>query len=497
MIGKNWKKLLTKSNYLLGLQCHKLVHVKLYDKERIPSPDDSTMYRFETGNIIEAMAKTLFPNGIDVPRDDFVRNLELTEELLKKRLSLFEPSFKFGQTYSRGDVLVPVGENEWDIVEIKSATKVKDINLHDVSFQKYVYENCGLKIRKCFLMYINKEYVKHGAIEADKLFVKTDITKEVEDLSVGIEERIQKILDVINNEIEPSYEIGSHCSDPYNCPIKKECWAELPNGNILEFYKKEKIQCFDLGGGKLIKIPKVPDFYSEGKNPIQKKMTAIRMGENFEKHVFQNFFQNLTYPIYYLDIQTINPAIPRYDGMKPYKKIPYQISIQIQEYKDSDLTSVSFLAEKDEDPRIKFLNILKDTLGDVGTILVYDSTKEQSILKGLAWTFPDFKNFVGNITSRIKDIWGVLENFHYFDIDGNLKSHIKYQIPKLSNINHESLNVRTGEDRGLDFEKIIFTDEEIEISEINETRDKLEKEGLRDSRDMSKILEVFYDISKN
>ena len=491
---KNRKKLLTKSNYLLALQCHKLVHVKLYDKERIPGPDDSAMHRFKTGDVTEAMAKTLWPNGIDIPRENFLENLEQSKILMKKRLPLFEPSFKFEQTYSRGDVLEPVGEDEWDIIEMKSATKVKDINLQDVSFQKYVYENCGLKIRKCFLMYINRDYVKNGEIEPEKLFKKTDITEEVEKLSNGIEERIKNILEIINNETEPKYEIGSHCNNPYECPIKKECWADLPNGNILEFYAGERMQCFDLGDGKIIKLPRVPEFWSKDKNPMQKKMTAIRMGDSFEKNVLNNFFNDLTYPVHYLNLETINPAVPIYDGMSPYKRIPFQISLQIQEEKGSELIPVSFLAEKESDPRITVLTILKENLGSEGTILVYDKTKEQSILKDLAWNFQNNKSWIGLLAPRIKDIWGVLENFHYYDIEGDLKSTIKYQIPKLSNISHESLKTRTGEDRGLDFERVVFAEGDIENKE--DIKEKIEKEGLRDVSDMSKILEVFYEIYK-
>ena len=117
-------KLLTKSNYLLGLQCSKLLHVKLYDKGRIPDYDESAHYRFKVGDKTEELAKTLFPGGIDIPRKDFLKNLELSSGLIEKRVPLFEPSFKFHQLYSRADVLVPVNEDEWDIVEMKSATKL-------------------------------------------------------------------------------------------------------------------------------------------------------------------------------------------------------------------------------------------------------------------------------------------------------------------------------------------------------------------------------------
>ena len=48
--------------------------------------------------------------------------------------------FEFNNCFSRADILVPVG-NEWDIIEVKSGTKVKDINIHDVSFQKITLQS--------------------------------------------------------------------------------------------------------------------------------------------------------------------------------------------------------------------------------------------------------------------------------------------------------------------------------------------------------------------
>ena len=84
------KRLLTKSKYLIGLQCSRYLWVKLNEPDRIPKPDASTQHRFDQGHLIGEFAKKLFPDGIDIPADDFKDNLRQTEELLKKRKPLFE-----------------------------------------------------------------------------------------------------------------------------------------------------------------------------------------------------------------------------------------------------------------------------------------------------------------------------------------------------------------------------------------------------------------------
>jgi hypothetical protein len=486
MAGK--LKLLTKSNYLLGLQCSKLLHVKLYDKKRIPDYDESAYYRFKVGDKTEELAKTLFPGGIDIPREDFLKNLELSREFIEKRVPLFEPSFKFHQLYSRADVLVPVNEDEWDIVEMKSATKVKEVNLHDVSFQKYIYESCGLKIRKCFLMHINKGYIKNGEIETDKLFTKTDITSEVDILMENIEERIQPMLVIINNGNEPAYEIGRHCYSPYDCPMRKECWADLPDGNILEFYKKEKVQAFDLGEIGLFKIPRVSNYDLEkngGNNPFQKQMEATNEGEGFEKRILSEFFGKIKYPICYLDIAAINPAIPRFDGMRPYQKIPYQFSLHIQREYGGPLEHFDYLSSGNEDPRIPILSMLKDNIGNTGTILVLDKHRINSILRDLAWNFNDFSFWINqDLIPRMISLWDLLDNFHYFDIDGKLVSKIKYKIPRLSNLSHDDLNIRDSESRGYEFEEMLFG--EVDQNLMN----GLKEEAKGDTSSMAGVLKI-------
>jgi len=56
---------------------------------------------------------------------------------------------------------------------------VKEYHYHDVALQKFVYDGAGIGIRKCFLMHLNRGYVRRGEVDPRNLFVKTEITREV------------------------------------------------------------------------------------------------------------------------------------------------------------------------------------------------------------------------------------------------------------------------------------------------------------------------------
>src|SRR6056297_3129024 len=174
--------MLTKSNYLNGLQCSKLLWVVKHDKDRLPEPSDSDKQKFSDGHIVGELAKKLYPNGIDLDLKNnnwgFMDNIQNTEKYLKsfektnQRYPLFEPGFLVpfkespdNRLFARGDILVPVlginNEKYWDIIEVKMGTRVKDVNIDDVTFQRYLYEKAGLNIRNCYLMHVNNQYIQN------------------------------------------------------------------------------------------------------------------------------------------------------------------------------------------------------------------------------------------------------------------------------------------------------------------------------------------------
>ena len=144
-------RMLSKSRYLNGLQCPRYIWIQFHEPERIPETDPVTQYIFDQGREVGYLAKKLFPGGIDIPQETFTENVARTKELLEERRSLFEAGILTGNLFSRVDILSPVGEDEWDICEVKSSTSVKDVHINDVAFQRYCCTQFGLNIRNCYL----------------------------------------------------------------------------------------------------------------------------------------------------------------------------------------------------------------------------------------------------------------------------------------------------------------------------------------------------------
>lgn len=483
-------KLLTKSKYLAGLQCSKLLWTQVNEKELIPQPDEAQQKIFDVGTQIGVLATKVFPGGIKVSENSFIENINQSKELLKENKPLFEAGFMIDGLFSRVDILEPNGDG-WDIVEVKSSTEVKEINLHDVSFQKYVYELSGLKIKNCYLMYVNNEYIKNGEIEPEKLFNKEDITTEVLEISEGIKERVNDMLKVLKEENKPEIKINPNCKAPYECPLKNLCWKYLPENNVFELSRGGK-KSWNLFEKDILEIKDIPsDFKLSTKQDLQKEC-EISGKPYISKFAIKEFIDTLEYPIYYFDFETINPCIPLYDGMSPYKRIPFQYSLHIQEEPNGELRHVSFLADEKKDPRKAILESMKENLGDKGTILAWNQSFEIGVIKELIGYYPEYSEWGLKIIERVNDLIIPFRNFSYYNPIQKGSASIKKVLPALTDLSYKELDINNGGDASNAYERICT--QKVPQEEVKKIREDLEKYCELDTIAEVKILEALLEL---
>jgi hypothetical protein len=114
------------------------------------------------------------------------------------------------------------------------------------------------------------------------------------------------------------------------------------------------------------------------------------MGEPWYSPDLKDELKGLRYPLYYMDFETVNPAIPRFAGMRPYDLIPFQWSVHLQRHPGAAPEHFEFLATDSSDPRQAFISTLCDVLGDRGSIVVYSQQFESQRLLDLASWLPGF-----------------------------------------------------------------------------------------------------------
>ena len=440
--------LLTKSKYIIGLQCPRCLWVMMHEKARIPEPDAATQHLFDQGHLAGNLAKSCFPGGIDISEDDFMKNINTTKELLKKRKPLFEAGIMADNLYSRADVLRPAKKDAWDIIEVKSSTQVKDVHIQDVAFQKHCYEKANLKINKCFLMHINNKYVRKGKIDPKQLFIIEDITEQVNQEITGIQDRIKELFKAINKPKCPEIKIGPFCSKPYECALTHECW-NFEDNSVFKLYSDTK-KGFELFDNGITNIKDIPDDYKLTTNQQIQKTCEKTKKPFIDQERIKGFLNSLKYPLYYLDFETYSTTIPLYDDLKPYQQLPFQFSLHIQE-KNGEITHKEFLAEGKGDPRKEIMKALKESLGEKGHIIVYNQGFEIGRLREMAEVIPGYKAWTESIIQRITDLLVPFRKFYYYSPKQQGSASLKKVLPAITGKDYSHLEISEGETASLQY----------------------------------------------
>jgi len=294
-----------KSKYLDGLKCPKLLWMQYHAKDQIPPTDPETQALFDQGHRVTRLFQTLFPGGVEIPgSDDFDRVIQETQAALSLKKPLFEPGFRYKNTYARADVLVPGKGGRWDLYEVKSSTEVKEVYYPDVAFQKYCYEGAGIRIGRTYLVHINNEYVREGDLNTEALFTRVDITEGMGEWVARVEPEVERMMEVLKQAECPEVKIGLQCGDPYECKLKEFCWKHIPEDSVFVFNRIRRDKAFAFINAGFLRARDVP--------PEQLKSASHQVvykchSEN-KTHAdcaaIQAFLKQLEFPVHFIDFET-------------------------------------------------------------------------------------------------------------------------------------------------------------------------------------------------
>ena len=438
---------ISKSKYMAGLQCPKLLWTHYNAKDLIPPVDAATQAVFDQGRKVGDLAKQRFPGGIEVEWTEVIANtVRQSKSLIKEGKPLFEASFMGGGVYARADILKPVGRGRWDLIEVKSTGKVKDVHVPDLAVQRYCYETAGVNIRRCHLMHIDTEYVLKGEVDPKRLFACEDVTDKVAEVLPEVAARVRDMQKVIGQKTCPKVDIGPHCSDPYPCPLAGRCWAKVNARpcNVFSLYnlRGEKKWAFYEQG--IIDNTKIgDDIVLSAAQRIQ--VAAERTGKlHIDKAAVRAFLARLRHPVQYLDFETFSTAIPLVQGTSPYQQVPFQFSLHTVASPGSKPRHSGWIWDGQGNPFAVMLDELRRRLPDGGTVVPYHMSFETGRLKDAAEACPKHRAWVASVIDRMVDLLGPFRSFHVYHPDQHGSASIKSVLPALVGKDYSNLAISDG-----------------------------------------------------
>jgi uncharacterized protein YlaI len=400
--------MISKSKYVQSNNCPKKLWF-LFNKAKEARPLSlSEMKNIDEGNLIGDLARRYpeFDKGFMCDHVDKVKAQLITSENIKnENIKIFyEATFCGKNKIIQSDILVRLPNGKFNLIEVKSSSKVKKEHLIDVAFQKKVLEENGIFVEKCFVMHINSEYVKKTEnIDLNNFFSLADVSLNIKEHFDAVENKVKENILTIGKSDPPIFKKGKHCTSPNLCPFSDKCGKVFDIDsidNLSRLHKDKKDELIKLKVSKIYDIPE--EFPLTERQTIQKNVSMNNKNfVNFSK--IKSFVSDIKYPIYHLDFEATNSGLPKYVGMKPNQFLVYQVSIH-KEYESGRIEHFEFLNTENKDPREDVFNFMKKNIDNCGTILVWSKTFEISRMREFSLLFPKESTLINSWIVRVIDL---------------------------------------------------------------------------------------------
>ena len=427
--------------------------LKKHDKSKLPPIDDNTQAIFDAGHAFEAYAEALFAGGVTLGFDNFDEYKTLPDRttlaIRGAAPALFQGRVEAGELTCIFDVLQRVEGDLFDLYEIKSSTREKDEHILDLAFQKLVLERAGVRIRKVSVIVVNANYVRQGEINPAEFTRTIDVTERVVALAGQTQANVDRALAVMHAPECPDL------SPRHAGQTALKEWLEIflhlhldtDPFSIYRFNSPTSDLLGELEDQGIERIHDVPDSFRFTNERHTRLVELTKIGKPvIQVERIQKFLNALTYPLYFLDYETMSGIVPLVDGSRPYQQVPMQYSVDILPAPGAPLEHREFLHRDTTNPAGPLAAQLMQDIGPTGSVIVWHEAFEKGRNDELGEMVPEAAEFMKQLNRRVVDLKTPFSEGWYEDYRFRGSTSIKKVLPVLvPELNYDELAVHEGQ----------------------------------------------------
>ncbi|MEE4176804.1 MAG: DUF2779 domain-containing protein [Bacteroides sp.] len=372
------RAILSKSTFIRGLQCEKSLYLhknRPFLRDRL-SPEQ--LAKFSRGTDVGVYAWDLFPGGVDAsPKTHFqmAASVKKTAAFIEAgEKVIYEAAFEHEGVVVALDILVKE-DLGWKAIEVKSSRAISDTYLWDASLQYYVIRGAGLELVDFSIAYIDQAFIKDGPVQPEKLFILENVLPIVLDRQGVVGEKIVRLKEVIPLKNSPKIPIGPQCHDPYPCDFIGHCWKKVPAGSVFELKCLDEEQKFRYFENGIVQAADLPE--EELDELSLRQIQSIALGKELaDRDKLSDFLGQVKQPVSLFSWLDFKPAIPIFEGTKPYQPIHYSLAWQNPGKGNEETEIYSAPAFPGEETLMRLVDILART----ETILVFGVLPDFEVL---------------------------------------------------------------------------------------------------------------------
>ena len=415
---------LDKSKILSFRQCSKKLWLEVNSPE-LNVNSTQTNASLQIGQSVGQMVRKIYDREncgvkIEITHGEVKAALADTQRALSKNCAVFEAGFSSNGTNIFVDVLLPMQVNDsqfWKIVEVKSSSGMKQHFLDDVAIQTFVAKGSGLPVKSISLAHISSDWVYGGDGNYVGFLKEIDLTEAAISRAGEVSNWIDQACLTLSLENQPRVSTGTQCNSPVSCGFIGHCRGqESPQAEFpvewLPRISSSNIERLAMQG--IVDMRHVPDEILNDKQRLVKQHT-ISNSIFFDNKGAKSDLASYNLPIYFLDFESIQFAIPIWAGWKPYQQAVFQFSIHSLDF-TGKLTHQEYLNLSGDDPTVQLAREMVEKCGLSGPIFVYNAgferTRIQEMIDRLALDVGLVAGLT-NIVDRIVDLLPIARNRYY------------------------------------------------------------------------------------
>lgn len=446
-------RFITKSRVLNLNRCKNLFLYNLTHKQEKKPPTFESTFGLENHRIKE-MARSLFPGGVYIPKDqDIDTTFKATMDAIAGKQIIYDPLFIVKDLIANPDMLVPHPQGGYELWEIATSINTKKDFEIGIAFYKTVLSELGILIRSYKAVKINSDYVLESSLQVNDFFTELNYSEKILNSEITVHSLIAQIRKL---KQDPSYTFESKiCGSHKSCQIPENCFPDLNEGDIFTLREAGKTaqELYDSKVYNLKDIP--PTVELTEKQRIQVESTKKNHPYIHKEHISQ-FLGRITYPVYYLDFETINPQIPIYKSTKPYQHIPFLFSLHRLSGKDDlEPEHFDYIEEGDGDPREPILERLERIIQPGGTILCFNDFFEKRCIKESVEVYKKYRDWWESIREHFLDAAIPFKNLDYYNPSQKGSASLKEILPSLTGSSHSHLDIQNGHSANLEYLRLL------------------------------------------
>ncbi len=503
---------LSKSRFVTGCQCHKLLWWTVHEPDAVElQPDKVLQDLFDQGRQVGEAARARYPGGvlIDLPHHAGAERVAATQEALDAGApAVFEATFIADDTFVAIDVLEKQKDG-YRLTEVKSSTSQKDEHISDVAIQARVAAACGVKITAAEVLHLNKEFRNPASGD---LFARSDVTGAVAAFLPQVPDEIARQREMLAGPL-PDVPVGLHCFEPRECPFMGRCWPDTPDHirhlagvgpKRTAAYLARGITCIgDLPAREKLNFTQKRQLKAMAEKRLIVEPTLAAelapFGFPLSRRERGTLKDSLTVAggedsrLGFLDFETIARAIPVWPGMAPWQQAAAQFSYH-ERQPDGTYTHAAFLAEGPADARPPLARAMVRATATAERVVMY-TPFEKTRIRELQQAVPELAVELAALEAKLIDLHPVVKNCVYHpDFRGSFS--LKYILtPLVPELTYDDLVIVDGRVASVEIARLLFVADKIPRQERDRVRQDLLNYCERDTWAMVKLVERLRELA--